>query len=94
MGGRPSINLLSRCARLAVYSLTSELKKVAIALIRRRIAEFLTKIEGKKCNNTQDIVIDRCYLPFEEYLQEKSIYLYPESVPRNRLKFRKKSTRR
>ena len=77
MGGRPSINILSRCARLAVYSLTSELKKMAITVIRRRKAEFLTKIERKKCNNTQNIVIDGCYLLFEEYLQEKkgSIYI-------------------
>ena len=80
MGGRPSINLLSRYARLAVYSLTSELKKVAIAVIRRRLAEFLTKIEGKKCNNTQDIVIDGCYLPFEEYLQEKKNDLFISGI--------------
>ena len=50
---------------------------MAITVIRRRIAEFLTKIERKKCNNTQNIVIDGCYLLFEEYLQEKkgSIYI-------------------
>ena len=57
---------------------------MAITVIRRRKAEFLTKIERNKCNNTQNIVIDGCYLLFEEYLQEKkTIYLYPESVPRN-----------
>ena len=76
MGGRPSINLLSRFARLAVYSLTSELKKMAITVIRRRIAEFLTNIERKKCNTTQNIVIDGCCLLFEEYLQKKNRSIY------------------
>ena len=51
-------------------------KKMAITVIRRRIAEFLTKIERKKCNNTQNMVIDGCYLLFEEYLQEKKNDLF------------------
>ena len=38
----------------------------------------------------QNVIIDGCYLLFEESVGKKTIYLYPESVPRNRLKFRKK----
>ena len=49
---------------------------MAITVIRRRKAEFLTKIERNKCNNTQNIVIDGCYLLFEEYLQEKKRCIY------------------
>ena len=36
------------------------------------IAEFLTKVERKKCENTQNISLDECYLLFEEYLRGKA----------------------
>ena len=49
---------------------------MAITVIRRRIAEFLTNIERKKCNNTQNIITDGCYLLFEEYLREKKRSIY------------------
>ena len=75
MGGRPSINILSRCARLAVYSLTSELKKIAITVIRRGIAEFLTKIERKRCNNTQDISMDVIYFLRSIYRKRNDLFI-------------------
>jgi len=42
------------------------------------LAKFLTKTESEKCNNTQNILLDGCYLLFEEYLEEKNVCLYPE----------------
>ena len=57
-------------------------------------AEFFTKTERKKCKNTPNILLEGCYLYFEEYLQGKKISLYVETVRRNRPKFRRKSTRR
>ena len=40
------------------------------------IAEFFTTTERKKCKNMQNILLDRCCLLFEEYLQEKrSVYV-------------------
>ena len=35
-------------------------------------AEFLTKTERKESKNTQNLLLDRCYLLFEEYLQERN----------------------
>ena len=35
------------------------------------IAEFLTKTERKKTQNTQNILLDGCYLLFEGYLGKK-----------------------
>ena len=42
------------------------------------------------------ILLDGYCLLFEEYLQEKLIdqFLYPETLPKNRPKFRRKSTKR
>ena len=40
------------------------------------IAEFFTTTERKKCKNMQNILLDRCCLLFEEYLQDKrSVYV-------------------
>ena len=39
------------------------------------IAEFFNTTERKKCKNMQNILLDRCCLLFEEYLQDKrSVY--------------------
>ena len=35
-------------------------------------AEFFTKTERKKCKNTQNILLDGCYLLFEQYLLENT----------------------
>ena len=35
------------------------------------IAEFFTTTERKKCKNMQNILLDGCFLLFEEYLQDK-----------------------
>ena len=65
-------------------------KKWRSRLSEDELAEFL-----KKCKNTQNILLDRSYLLFEEYLQEKkNIFLYLETVPRNGPKFWKKSSKR
>ena len=58
-------------------------KKWRSRLSEDELAEFL-----KKCKNTQNILLDRSYLLFEEYLQKKkNIFLYLETVPRNGPKF-------
>ena len=41
--------------------------------IKDEVAEFLTKTERKKSKNTQNILLDGCYLLFEEYLHGKKI---------------------
>ena len=38
--------------------------------------------EWKESKNTQDISFDGCYLLFEEYLQEKNMCLYAETLPK------------
>ena len=71
-----------------VYFLTTRLfgqqwtKKWCWWLCEDEIAEFLTKTEGRKCKNTQNILLDWCYLLFEKYLQEKIICFYSENLPR------------
>ena len=37
-----------------------------------KIAEFLTQTKLKRCKHAQNILLDGCYLLFEEYLQEKT----------------------
>ena len=61
MANRLSINVVSRPAGLAVYSRLSE----------DEIAEFLTETERKENKNTQNILLDICYLLFEKYPQER-----------------------
>ena len=63
---------------------TRELKKMAFTwLSEDEIAEFLTKTERKKSLNTQNILLNACYLLYEEYLHEKkNLYLYLETVPK------------
>ena len=55
------------------------------------IAEFLTKTERKKSQNTQNILLNACYLLFEEYLHKKNLYLYLKTVPKNKPKFRRRN---
>ena len=61
MANRLSINVISRRAGVAVYSRLSE----------DEIAEFLTETERKENKNTQNILLDICYLLFEEYPQKR-----------------------
>ena len=61
MANRLSINVISRRADVAVYSRLSE----------HEIAEFLTETERKENKNTQNILLDICYLLFEEYPQKR-----------------------
>ena len=94
------INLVSRRGGLAVYSratalsslVTSELKEWCSRLSKDEIPEFLSNTERKESKNTQNILLDRCYLLCEAYLQ-KHFCLYPKSVPKNRPKCRRKFTR-
>ena len=50
---------------------------MAFTAIQRRNRLCLTKTKkeivrkGRKCKNTQKILLDGCYLLFEKYLQEK-----------------------
>ena len=39
-----------------------------------KIAEFLIKTERKICKNMQNILLDGCYLLFEQYLQENTSF--------------------
>ena len=61
MANRLSINVISRRAGVAVYSRLSE----------DEIAEFLTETERKENKNTQNILLNICYLLFEEYPQKR-----------------------
>ena len=58
------------------------------------IAEFLINTERKESKITENILLDGYYLLFKEYVQEKNffIYIYLETVPTKRPKFRRKST--
>ena len=55
----------------------SELEKLYSWLSEDDIAKFLTKTEWKKCKNMQNILLDGCYLFFEEYLREKHLFIFP-----------------
>ena len=61
MANRLSLNVISRRAGVAVYSRLSE----------DEIAEFLTETERKENKNTQNILLNICYLLFEEYPQKR-----------------------
>ena len=61
MANRLSINVISRRAGVAVYSRLSE----------DEIAEFLTETERKENKNTQNILLNICYLLLEEYPQKR-----------------------
>ena len=41
--------------------------------IKDEVDEFLTKTERRKSKNTQNVLLDGCYLLFEEYLHGKNI---------------------
>ena len=49
------------------------------------IVYILTKTEQKKCKNTQNILLDLCYLLLRS-ICKKNIWLYPEMLPRKRPK--------
>ena len=49
----------------------SGLKKMEFTAIKDEVAEFLTKTERRKSKNTQNILLNECYLLFEEYLRGK-----------------------
>ena len=54
----------------------SGLKKMEFTAIKDEVAEFLTKTERRKSKNTQNILLDGCYLLFEEYLHGKKHRFY------------------
>ena len=54
----------------------SGLKKMEFTAINDEVAEFLTTTERRKSKNTQDILLDGCYLLFEEYLHGKKHRFY------------------
>ena len=70
----------------------SELKEWRSLLSDDKIAQFLTKLKGRNAKIVKKILLDECYLLFEEYLKEKKNCLYPETEPRNKPKFWIKST--
>ena len=78
MANRLSINVISRRAGVAVYSRLSE----------DEIAEFLTETERKENKNTQNILLNMLST-FWGVSAKKTLCLYPETVPKNRPKFRK-----
>ena len=39
-----------------------------------KIAEFLINTEQKESKITQNILLNRCYLLFEEYVQEQNLF--------------------
>ena len=60
-----------------LQSLSSTLSKRLLWLTSDcvfKIAEILTKSERKLCKNSQNILLDGCYLRFEEYLQENTSF--------------------
>ena len=67
----------------------SELKNGIRGYSKTKSLNFWLKPEWKKFKNMQNILLDGCYLLFEEYLQR----LYREAVPRNKPKFWQKSTK-
>ena len=54
----------------------SGLKKMEFTAIKDEVGEFLTKTERRKSKNTQNILLDGCYLLFEEYLHGKKRLFY------------------
>ena len=57
----------------------SGLKKMEFTAIKDEVAEFLTKTERRKSKNTQNILLDGCYLLFEELsARKKTSVLYPK----------------
>ena len=57
-----------------------------------KIAEILTQTERKLCKNMQNILLDGCYLRFEEYLQENTSFYILKSAEKQ-AKVLKKSLR-
>ena len=65
---RPLSNQSRFQARKPSCLFPSELNKMAFAAIRRR--HFWLKNERKKWKNTQNVLLEGCYLHFDEYLQD------------------------
>ena len=61
---------------LEFYLGNSGLKKMEFTAIKDEVAEFLTKTERRKSKNTQNILLDGCYLLFEEYLHGQKHLFY------------------
>ena len=76
MGNRTSINVVSK-ARRPSRLFASEQKKMAFTrLSEEELAEFLTKTKRKEINtNTQNILLNGCYLFFGKYVQEKLVFI-------------------
>lgn len=76
MDNRSSINVSSKRGGLAVQLFTSELEEGPSRLSKDEFAKFLFKTERWERKNTQKLLLDICYLLFDEYLQEKNcIYI-------------------
>ena len=73
--GKYHIDLPRFRARSPGCLITSK-QKMAFTKFEDEIAELLTKTERKKWKNTQNILLDACYL---------LLYLHPETMPRSRL---------
>lgn len=55
----------------------SELKKCCLRLSKDEIAKFSLKLNGKKCKNTQIMLLyGIIYILFEKHLREKHISVY------------------
>ena len=76
MGNRTSINVVSKARRPSPL-FASEQKKMAFTrLSEEELAEFLTKTKRKEINtNTQNILLNGCYLFFGKYMQEKLVFI-------------------
>ena len=73
--GRQSIDQPRfQARRLTVYSRVNW--KNSVHGLWRLNSWFLTKTDRKKCKNTHNILLDGCYLLFEQYLLENtSVYI-------------------
>ena len=56
-------------AKLLTFCIPTSLSQLII-----KTAEILTQKERKICKNTQKILLDGCYLLFEEYLPENTSF--------------------
>ena len=60
----------------AVYSRVSKTRMAFTRLSEEELAEFLTKTKRKEINtNTQNILLNGCYLFFGKYMQEKLVFI-------------------
>ena len=77
MGNRTSINLVLKARRPSRLFASEQKKKMAFTrLSEDELAEFLTKTKRKEINtNTQNILLNGCYLFFGKYMQEKLVFI-------------------